>query len=503
MSSFAPASPYTATNKLFGGQIIQVPVTPSGPWGSAPNTNLQYLWMQQNWSTVYPDWILPQIKNWKQRGAKVIAFICGMDAVITGTITQAQWETNIAQIIGDCASLGLLFHFDCFEAGSYASVNSSTSAAFWFAPVQSMLTNVLIPNQATVCSMEAGMGESNDSGNSADSTLSIQIAALAKAATTIPIVISCGVVSNPPNFSVFATSAADMITFNYFGQNGTDLQSLLTVMTGALSSTGTKPVMGTSFGLNSTNYQAKADYYANMFQAAFGHPDIQGMLSWGGQGPSPDGDFTLFNPPGSPYSPAAIWTDTPASLIFAGQGSTNRNWGGPLTATGTPTITSSAANIPLTAITKSVSAPTVANINLTTYIKNVCNLALTGTVSISGNAGSAVTLSFLAYDGTTNHVIGTPLVISGAQSNVAVNMTGVLPFGGSNWTFSIQGQQTSGSATATVSALAVNLAVGNASPFAVGRARFGALPIKSVLGLAGLKLLRDNPRTTRRGLIGL
>jgi hypothetical protein len=437
--------------KVFGGNIIQAPSPPG------TNTSYQYAWIYANFSTIYPEWILPQMKNWAQRGANEIRLIGGLDGVMLGTYTESYYESCIAQVLSDIRALGLTLGLSAMAVNGASSVGSFT-ASQWFAPTQSLITNVLNPNQDIMAYLEAGNQESDLF--SGEYVLSNALAALAKAATNIPILIS----STLGSFSNFTAANVDVFGLHAYpqsGHGGTSWDSMRSYFYNALATTNGKPILMEEFGIQGSGiYQSKADFLNVVFETCFGHPMCVGVSPWGGQGPSPDGDWTLYNPPGSPLSPTATWTDTVASTAYQNWGQANRDLTYTVSLDGSQAVSTVAANLLFNVASNSVATPTVTNVNMAIDSWNAFKASLIGNLTLTGDPSTQYTITFEAFntDTSTYNPIGTPLVVTGSVTNQAFNFSGNVAAG--NWAFRIRAQATSGSVSGTMTSIAATMKLG-------------------------------------------
>lgn len=465
-----PSSPYNfatmAANssvKLFGGNIVQVPAADGGPSGAG--SQYSYAFIFQNWSTYYTNWVLAQILNWKARGANQIRMIGGIDGVLLGTYTQSYYEACLTQLIGDIRAQGMTLGMCGLAASSYFALGPSGTpanftAAQWAAPTQSAITNVYGPNQDVISYLEPGLQES-DLANGVN--MSNQIAAIVKPGTTIPMLAS----GSNGDFSTYNNTTFDLFglhSYPQFGQGGTSFNASTAWFYNALATTGGRPILMEEYMYAGTAiYQTKADFLTNAFVAWFGHPFCVGTTPWGGQGPTNDGDWTIWLPPASPYVAGPPWPNTVASTVYAAWGPLNRNQSFALSLDASTTINTTPADLVLDAASNSVSTPLITNVDLNTYLWGACACSLVGTVTLTGAAPSQYTVTFAALDVTNSvyHTIGTPLVVTGSGSGVSVAMAGTVPTA-SKWRFVVRVQRTSGAVDGTMTALSLTLAYGNA-----------------------------------------
>lgn len=463
-----PASPYNFANiaawptKFFGGNGVQIPGPDGGPTG--PGSQYSYAFIFANWATYFPNWIIPQIDNWLARGMKQFRHIGALDGVLLGIFTQTYYESCLTDLCNAIRSRGMTLGMCGLAASSYTALGpsgtpASFTAAQWAAPSQSALTNVYIPNQDIVAYYEPGNQESDLGGGI---TLTNQIANILRSGTTIPFLAS----GSLGDFSAYDNTVFNVFglhSYPQFGQGGTSFNSSTAWFYNAAATTGGRPILMEEYGLHDVTYQAKADFMAVALQAWFGHPSCAGCTPWGGQGPTPDGDWTLWSPPALPYVPGPPWPDTVASVVLANWGPLNRNQSLALSLDAPTTINGTIADLVLDAASNSVSTPLITNVDLNTYLWGACACSLTGTVTLTGTAPSQYTVTFAALDVTNSvyHVIGTPLVVTGSGSGVAVAMAGTVPTA-SKWRFVVRVQRTSGVVDGTMTALSLTLAYGNA-----------------------------------------
>src|ERR1700733_457334 len=484
-----PRLPSPGQHRIYGGSVTQVPTANGGP-----NTAAQFAWMhtQANWASVFANWVTPYFYNLKRRGCNHVRFINACDAVLDSLCTQTELENHWNNdIIPLAKSLGMTLStaMYCSATGEYSNFyygGTFTNAQLW-APVQSFINNVVNANLSTFAYIEAGMQET--SLDTTNEPISVYLANQAGAITTCPLGISS---FEYPGFSWITTTSVPLtatipllLVHMYPQLNGfpATLQGALTQLEALLQGSGGSPTpwfLIEEDGYNGTNiYPAKQNWLNAMRSVAFGHPCCVGFLTWAFQGPSPDGDWGLLNIPASPFSPTSDWSDTVASIDFASFGQANRDQKLNFTATGTPTITSTATAVPLTCVTGGLTVPTEANFTNSQLFGVTCPISLTGTISISGDPSTPYRIRFLVTDHylSTVTVIGTPLLITGSATNAAISMTGAIPTAGMRADITIDSTITAGSVTGTITALNVTQTLGVAPALLtpVSTAVFGVL----------------------------
>lgn len=440
-------------NKVFGGNILQV----TSPPGT--NTSYQYAWLFQNFSTYYPEWILPQIKNWKARGANEIRMIGGVDGIMLGTYTQSYYEACITQMLSDIRSLGLTMGLSAMAVDGMSTVGTFT-AAQWFAPTASLLNNVLNKNLDIMAYIEAGNQESDLF--SGENVLSNALAALAKQSTGIPVLIS----GTLGSFSGFTSANVDLFGLHAYPQNGhggISWDAMRSYFYNALATTGGKPILMEEFGVSGTNiYQNKADFFNVLSETCFGHPDCVGVSPWGGQGPSVDGDWTYYNPPALPLDPSSVWTDTVVSTAYQNWGPTNRDLNYTISLNGSQAVTTSSVDVQYNIASLSVATPSVTNVNMSLNSWKAFTASFVGTFNFTGDAGTQYTVEFGRINTSDSSfvAIGSPVVFTGSASGQALNVSTSTGAAG-NWKFVFRCQATGGAnVSGTITAISGSMKLG-------------------------------------------
>jgi hypothetical protein len=510
-----PSPPYNFTTmpsssqvKLFGGNLTQVPIADGGP-----NTAYQYAWQYQNWTAganVFNNWVKPAILNWKRRGGRQIRMFGGCDGVISGLYTQSYYESCLSSLIAFIRAQGMTLGMNGYCVAGYATVSggpSLSNTAAWYAPMQSAIANVFNPNADVMAYLEIGNQETNLYGSS-DETLSAALCTLGSADTAIPTLLS-----STSDFSWIPTTC-DLIGFHFYPQltgvtltfNGIN-SAIVAAMRSRPSNNLSCKMLLEEFGYNETTFVNKTRLLNTAFRTNFGHPDVIGATPWGGQGPSPDGDWELYNLPSNTFDPTSDWTDTTASILYAAWGPGNRNVAWQVQLSSSTTVTSSAADVGVDWVTGGTPS-TEAGANLSTVLQTNVTLTLTGTISLTGDPGSQYTISLIANDTifTGRHVVGTPLVITGSVTNQAISISGTLPLpgpgpSGTQWTFTVQAQRTSGSVDGTITAMTTTVAFGVAPALnpPASTPVFGVLSSAMATKLARMR----NTRPTRRQFLVL
>jgi hypothetical protein len=524
-----PSSPFNFATLAASGQYkilgthLGTPV-PAAYGGPGDGTFMSY--MYGNWATVYPAWIKPQMIQAKRRD-DILVRLGGMaEKILDGTYTQAYYEACVAQLLSDARGLGLYVSFcgSFWLPSWYANFGSYTDAQ-WFAPTQSMLTNVLIPNQDVVAYLEAGMGESNAGGGAGSIATTNAIAAMAKAMTTIPISIS----SNNGSFTGFDASKVDLWGLHYYpedGQHGDPAtaaawQATWNFLFAALQTAGGKPVLLEEFGLGNNppgtaTIAKKADFLNVALETMFGHPSVVGAMVWTQFGPQFNGDFSILGEPSTTSTLSTYgngdWTDTAASIAYSSWGPLNRSLKFTLSLNGSQAINGTDNWLSVDTTSRSVAAPSVVGAGFETVIQTagVVPTSFVGTFSLTGDAGSQYTIRFVVKDETANtfYTMGSAIVITGSTTNHVINASGVVPVA-SNCSFGFRVQRTSGTVDGTMTAVSGVMTIGSAPAPPVPAARGRRAEIYSPKRLAMIggaaylaDAIRRNPVVTRRRLLG-
>lgn len=462
----AVSSPYnfstmtsTSQVKIFGGNVTQAPIT-STPF--APNTAYQYDDMFTNWASRWPNWVRPAILNHKRRGANHIRMLTGAGAVLSGTISQADYESHLLDVVTLCRSLGMTLSTCGYTVQNYSDLGVFTNAQL-FAPIAGAINNVYVPNQDVIAYIEAGNQETSPN-DAAQLAISVDLCSRAAGICSIPLLLS----SFANSFGWVIGSAATLIGVHTYPQltgYTSDFSHILNWLTTCMKNAGTgfKALLEEG-GYNGVAVTASQQYFLNAWlKTGYGHPDVMGAILWGGQDTWPNGGpYATLTIPALPYDPASDWADTAASVTYASWGPPNRNivWKFQLT-TGT-TINGTVADLPLTWETGDPNTPTEAAAVPYTAVNSTYPVTLTGTITIAGDPSSSYTISFAGEDETlTYHTIGTPLVIVGSVTNQAINITGTFP-SATRWLLAVRVQRTAGSVDGTVTALTATMTFGAA-----------------------------------------
>lgn len=420
-STFASTSQF----KIFGGHIIEVPVACSGP-----NTDYSYNYIIQNafsGPNLYANWVLPQIKRWKQNGGNHIRHHADASCVLSGAMTQAAYEAYFTTVANDCRALVMTFSTNLFVGPTYASATGGPyTNNQWWSVMSSLITNVLEPNRDVVAYFEPGMNETTTVDN-AGIPITLDMCARARLLTTIPLSISG---AQQTDISWMDPADIDLVTLHCYVANS--FQTIGQFHWDSMKNSQHRVFLPEENGIKAVSYAAKATYFNSMLRQTFGHPNIVGFVTFAGYGPNPSGDFTTYNPESCPTNaliPTRIWADQPPSITMAAWGQPNRKVSWDLTQTGSPSITSTLANLPLTWVTHDVTTPTESGAAPNSVIWNASlPISLTGSISFTGDPGSTYRISLRINDiNSVFYVIGTPLDITGSASGSAINISGPLP----------------------------------------------------------------------------
>jgi hypothetical protein len=471
--------PSTSQFKLLGGSMLQVPPGDGWPYSPPPptsNPNYQYTWLWQNWVDTYPNWIYPQMVNWALRGCNHIRMMWCADGIVFGTMDQTAANTQAAQFIDDAAALGMYTEVSC-NVAIPSTYPGSFTASQWFAPVQSLITNVLASRIGLISCMEAGMQESNVTNTSPPMTMNNTLASMAAGAISTPQLISS---TNYTGFAGYSTSVQvyGIHTYpNYAGGSPTTYEQLRSILYTILNSNGAPniPILFEEGNVNllpgyfgfTYTIQDMADFFNNWFEGAWGHPLVVGVQPWSGFGPSSDGTWSDYVAPSNIFDPTATWGDTVASNAYRSWGKTNRNLSFNLSLNSSQTISGTAAAISMNATRNSVSNPSVTNVNFGSRYPINTNVIANLLLTLTGDSGSQYTFTLGAVDFNTSvfHALGTPVVVTGGATNLPLVTQGQLPYTGT-WVPQVQMQRTSGSVNGTITALSGNLQIGVAPAIA-------------------------------------
>ncbi len=460
-----PASPInfatTDTNptKLFGGNVLEVP----SDYTPVPTNYWVYQW--KNFDALFTTWIKPQVKNWKLRGANIMRHIGAVEGVLLGTYTQAYYESKVAAFVAECRAQGVMVSLCSSGVPDYYA--SGLTDAQWRAAgrdsINSLIVNVLVPNQDIVAYYEAGTQES--AADAASQSLTAYLATEARKVTTIPLLVS----SYANNFKAFNGVPAITLYGHHHYKDDATLQTAMDSLRVAFNASD-KPILAEEGGFRGPGAigqphtdQQKADYLRAQYLAMWGHPQCAGIMQWGGQGPTFDGDWQLWGPPStSDLDPAATWPDTLASTFLRNWGTANRNLKLPLAASG-GTVTGTAAPVPLSWAPGNVTTAAEPNAVIRTVLyKAGTPLKLSGTITLAAASPGTYRLTLV---GDKNYSPGTvtlgsaDLPSGGAQ---AFSIPAFLPVA-EDWTFRLVAQRVGGTADATITALSATLEAGSAA----------------------------------------
>jgi hypothetical protein len=524
-----PASPWNFTNltsaspvKLFGGNITEVPNAYNGGANG-------YDWGEQIWSkwvtggylggSTYDNWVKQQMGLIKNLGGNTVRMPGTVRTILSGAISAATVKTRYAQLFSDARSMGLTLGLN-MSANNPVGYDGYSTAA-WCAVVQDLWTNVFIPNQDVIAYIEPGLQESTVAlGNPQPATYLQSIDILQTMQTfqtsngyTIPLLLS----DPGGNFASFVSNGAnpDIWGAHYYpgtlgvtGLNWTALRDSCGISWSTVGSV-KKPILVEEFGFVHGTFQDQADYYNNIFEINFGHPDIVGCMFWSVNGF--DSNWLInVDPafPGAWTTDPTVWGSSVASDAVLNWSSANRNLVYPLTLNGSQSVTSAGQVMNLNLTCRSVSAPTVTNVDIRELIFTLpytCSVA--GTFSFTGDAGTTYTMTFYANnDSTDTRSLGTTSW-TGTVTNQPISISSTFP-GGTEMTpvsaYRIKAQATGGSlVSGSMTALSANMVIGNApapasSVIPLGIIRGGLMkPSHLMLGAATIGVLR-NPKLTRR-----
>lgn len=433
--------------KIFGGNVLEVP----SDYTPIPTNYWVYQW--QHFDELLPNWIRPQIKNWKARGANNMRHLGAIEGILQGTFTQAYYESKVAALIAECRTQGVCLSM-C-SSGLPTLLQQGMTLAQWESAgrdaINSLIVNVLNPNQDIISSYEAGNQENTASGD--DLTLTKYLATEARKVTTIPLLVSNYV----GDFNAFNTTPAITLYGYHYYKNDRSLQGAIDNLR-LVFNTSDKPVLIEEMGLTGSPHtdQEKTDLLRSAYQAMFCHPSCAGMSQWGGQGPTFDGDWQLWGPPSAgDMNPASVWPETIASNYLKSIGPANRNMLFNLTAPAGTAVTGTAAVLPLSLVTGNAGTPIEANATLRTVIyKTGTPVRMSGTISLAAASPGTFQLVLRVtdnYNGGGVSTLGTAVVASGGSQ--AFSIAASLPRG-TDATFTLTAQRVSGSADATISAMA-------------------------------------------------
>jgi hypothetical protein len=420
----------TSSKLLYGGHIIEVPVACGGP-----NTDYSYDYIIKNAFTgpnLYANWVLPQIKRWKQNGGNNVRHHGDATCVLTGAMTQAAYNAYWTQVANDCRDLGMTFSTNIFVGPQLASAPGGPyTNDQWWAVMASLIANVFEPNRDVVSHFEPGMNET-DLVNNATIPFTLDMCARARVVTTIPIAIS-GACST--NIAWMDAADIDLVELhNYPSGCGSPntWQGIGQTHWDSMKNSQHRRFLLSENGIPHATYNdtQQATYYNAIIRSTFGHPDMVGFVTYAGYGPNPSGDFHTFGPESCPVNaldPTRIWADTPASLVMLNLGSANRKLSWDFIQTGSPGINATLTNLPLTWVTHDAATPTETGAAPNTVIWERLNVALTGSISFTGNAGTTYRISFRINDENSFFSEIAHQDIVGSASNVAINLNGLLP----------------------------------------------------------------------------
>lgn len=461
----------TATGrvKIFGGNIVQVPSDQGGPTSS-----YSFAYLYANWASVFPNWIVPQLKRWKAVGANTVRCQGGIDGVLAGTYSQATYNTCITQLLSAYRSLGLWFGGPSVGLNSYGDPGSFTIAQ-WDAAITSTYNTCHLPNADIIAYLEGGNQETH---LYSDFSWSIHFSQLIKSLGPIPSLLSAQGTDFTYYGGLVPGTDVDILaghTYPDLGGTARDPQGIHDLIAAAMRTRGTTlcPIHLEEFGIRGTDYQAKADFIDQIGQHAYGHPDCAGMTPWGGFGPTPDGDWSLYTPPasGQDFNPSAVWADTVASTKLASFGPKNRRMA--FAMTHPSQAVAAGAALTNTLVTATTAYPTVPGFILRPVFLASQKLNWTGTVTAS--AATALTVTRTDKSSSAVTVVAGPVSVS-AGSSQAFSLAGVAS---GDATYSLVS-----SAAATLAGSSQVL-IGNYSP-TFRPISIAGLPLRFTSGLVGV-----------------